>query len=175
MEISSPAPVVHAAPALAGGEIGLTEADFSIQFVPHVELYPQGQGACVAIKSIEFFIGYKSLKILVLARHKPGSCEYGVVVEHEMQHVEAYRRVLARYGRLFEEELRIAALSLSQSAIYSPRGRAADADKAIDELVRGNPRILALKSRMEAEIAAENSAIDTQEEYRRVRALCRNW
>ena len=62
--------------------MGLTIADFQIQFSLNINKHPTPNGICVNIDTINFDIGYKSLDVLIDEKYKENSCQYNEIKKH---------------------------------------------------------------------------------------------
>ncbi|MDR0367124.1 MAG: hypothetical protein LBH41_00935, partial [Rickettsiales bacterium] len=172
-EVLDPAPIVRQTGSLRERERGRTDAEFSIYYDAKVEALGGDDGYCLRLSHVDFAIGYRSIRIFILDKYKPSSCEYKAILDHESQHAEIFSRVLRRYGRLLEDELRIAALNMRP--LFAFEHERERANKTLGDFVRNNDRIAMLTDRIKKELDDENAKLDTDEEYRKIQSRCKNW
>jgi hypothetical protein len=88
---------------------GLTHAEpvFSYQFMPRWHIGPDGQVCALPDVSVE--IGFSSMRVY-LARELKETCRKGVVRDHEMEHVSAWKSHFRAGAKLLESPLRQAFL-----------------------------------------------------------------
>ena len=51
-------------------------------------------GFCVALKSVDVTIGYSDFLVQVDISHKPDTCSYNAIIQHEDEHIRAYLSVI---------------------------------------------------------------------------------
>ena len=154
--------------------MGLTIADFQIQFSLLVDKNPSPNGICVNINSIDFDIGYNSINVLIDDKYKPLSCQYEEIKKHEQEHVKIYQNELKYYGKLIVEEIKIL-LENTPSFLMPVNTTELQITKKIDKILKGDDKLNILKSRLEQAITTKNSAHDSEEEYLRVKNSCSDW
>ena len=155
------------------GTRGITKANFGINYAFDIKSASIGQGYCIAISSIDFQMGYRTLEVLIDEKYKPGSCEYNAVRKHEDEHVIIYQDTLATYIPLIRDEVRIAGMNLRP--MWVKNVDKASIDGAINLAVWGNEKISKLVEKMQAEWEEKNALHDSEEEYLAVSAKCKGW
>jgi hypothetical protein len=104
--------------------------------------------------------------IVYISRDNPeGGCEFAVTMEHELQHVAAYRDFLATAGPEIEQSLRA---YFGNRIFYFDSDTAAD--KGMQEQV--NSRIAPFIEQSMARISETQQRLDTPEEYDRLERRC---
>ena len=154
--------------------LGVTRSDFSIKYDFGFERYRINEGVCAILSNINFTIGYKDIDILIDDKYLEGSCEYNAIKDHEEGHVDIYRKQLKYYGTLILKELRRIAVDVGPIYFTSKISERKLGDK-IQKMVFENKNIKILKSRLEKALISENSSYDSEEEYTRVKNLCKSW
>lgn len=154
--------------------MGVTVANIEIKYDFDFDRYKVGDGVCVNLSSIDFFVGYPSLDVLIDSKYPVDSCEYNAIKNHEKQHVNVYQKELKYYGNLLAKELRNIIDNLG--VMYFPKYVTEKVvAKKIDKIISENTNILLLREKMETEILEQNSQLDTDTEYLRVNSICDNW
>ena len=148
--------------------VAYIKGGFDVSFVyEHIRL---GQNpGCVRIKSMEIKAGYEAPQIWLHPEIKKGSCEYGVVVEHELQHVKHFQDHLRQFRTSVLHELPILIRRRGYSSVDGAGAGAArkrletEAMRIIDSL---HDRSWTIAENLDA-------ALDTPAEYWRLSNLCR--
>ncbi|MDR3126030.1 MAG: hypothetical protein LBT92_00145 [Rickettsiales bacterium] len=151
--------------------LGLTVADFVIGFEFRLESTEVDGGFCTAISDIGFGMGYSGIEVFIDDRVRPGTECHAAVMEHEMEHVGIFRRVLEKYGPLIRKELEIIAMNLDPVFLEKTSERAIDG--MVSNQVYESERIRVLTGKMEREKMDLNAAHDSSDEYARIGRICR--
>lgn len=110
------------------------------------------------------------IAVHVAREHPKGSCQHDAILRHEMEHVAVFREALGDY----EKRLRRALERALAEGRFPVMGR----DRAAVQAEVNRPFETAFK-RAVAEAASardqRNARLDTPENYRRTRNLCRSW
>lgn len=89
--------------------LGTTESrvstDMSIQFTWSQRRPGTGSRVCVRIKSVDLTFGHSKLLVNLPREYKRGSCEYKVVLRHEMAHVQVNRTGVRKYARVLKSAI----------------------------------------------------------------------
>lgn len=150
---------------LMSGEI---RVEHKVGFVQ--ERYEQLDQTCVHYDSIAVSMTINPT-IYIAREHKPGTCRYAAIMEHEHKHVDVDRVIVNKYARRIGDALSFALNKYG--ATYGPFPQAEVAgiqnrlQRYIDDIVKAEVEA------MNTERLAAQQAIDTLEEYERVRKLCR--
>lgn len=144
---------------------GLTHAEpaFSYRFTPRWHTGPDGQVCALPDVSVE--IGFSSMRVY-LARELQETCRKGVVRDHEMEHVSAWKSHLRAGAKLLEGPLRQV---FSQPRYYRTQ---ADAQAGLKLWVEEEMKLL-WKRLMDSAITAHRT-IDSPLSYNQVNNRLRN-
>jgi hypothetical protein len=108
-------------------------------------------------------------EIYIVRQRSPGTCPYDVVLVHERKHEAADEAVIAEHRRRIEVAAE-SAISTSSPAGPVPLGQGAALESRLAEAVAV---VLRRETAAMGKTRAERqAAIDTPQEYRRVRAAC---
>ena len=152
---------------------GLTMAEYEWKSSFKVEGSRKGRGpTLVWADSIDADFSCVRMDVYISSRYPEGSCPYGVILNHENQHVALNRGVFERYRALIGKALRTARTIPDKRHPIRCRS-----------LVEGKNRISAnisqivapLEKRFWGDLSKANATIDTPANYRRTQALCKNW
>lgn len=149
---------------LMSGEITV---EHQIGFVQ--ERYDRLGVSCLYYDSVDVKININPT-IYIARENKPGSCRYNAILEHEKKHVEVDRLVVNKYARRIGESVSFALKQYGSSFGPFPVGEIAYAQERLQEYLGGV--IKAEVDAMNEERRASQQAIDTIQEYERVRRLC---
>ena len=154
--------------------MGLTIADFQIQFSLNINKHPTPNGICVNIDTINFDIGYKSLDVLIDEKYKENSCQYNEIKKHEDGHIKIYQEELKYYGKLITDEMKILVENIEPFLLPS-NSKDNKINKKIDSMLKNDEKLNILKSRLQQAITDKNIAHDSDEEYIRIKNSCPSW
>lgn len=152
------------------GVVGMTRASHRMDYrFEYAIRGRQGGGACVYLSRLRATFGFSGMEVYVAREYAEGSCAYNVTLQHENQHVQINRAVLARQAPRIRQGL-VDILKRMNPLIV------ADAEQA-GELIkqRLGSRLDPYLKAFEADRDAANATIDTPENYRRTAALCSDW
>jgi hypothetical protein len=156
--------------------MGVTEAKLKTKiqatFMPRAYANSPNED-CYILSTVDFWMGYESIEVLIDDKYRPGSCEYEAIKEHESVHVGIYFDELERYGHLIDEELK--ALEANQRPVCVSQGNKKRAERELYSLLHDNERLSLVISRLRASLADRNDGFDTDEEYDNVLGKCSGW
>lgn len=150
---------------LMSGEI---RVEHKVGFVQ--EVYEQIGQVCVHFDAITVNMEINPT-IYIASEHKAGSCRYNAIYEHEEKHVEADRIVVNKYARRIGEALSFALNKYGSTYGPFPAHRVAESQQRLQAYIDGI--VKAEVDAMNAERLVVQQAIDSLEEYERVRRMCR--
>lgn len=150
---------------LMSGEI---RVEHKVGFVQ--EVYEQIRQVCVHFDAITVNMEINPT-IYIAREYQAGSCRYNAIYEHEEKHVEADRLVVNKYARRIGEALSFAINKYGSTYGPFPAHQVGDAQKRLQAYIDGI--VKAEVDAMNAERQAVQQAIDSLEEYERVRRMCR--
>ncbi|MGN0929127.1 MAG: hypothetical protein ACI4N3_00615 [Alphaproteobacteria bacterium] len=154
--------------------MGLTIADFQIQYSITIDKNPTPNGICVNINTIDFNIGYNSLDVIIDEKYKENTCQYNEIKKHEQGHINIYQEELKYYGKLITDEMKILIENLKPFLTSSDTTKT-KINKKIDILLKNDEKLNILKNRLEQAIIDKNLAHDSDEEYIRIKNSCSSW
>lgn len=116
-------------------------------------------GFCVAIKNIDVTIGYSDFLVQIDKSHRPNTCSYNAILQHEDEHIRAYLSVIDDNKNLFKKSVQNAADSIVPVFIKNEK----DIESAIDKLnneLQSHPDIILMKQQIRTEEEIRNKYID---------------
>lgn len=69
---------------------------------------PVGNTVCVSVINVDVRFGLKEHSVHVPREYPRGSCQFNVVMRHEMAHVDVNRRTVRKYADILKNEMRSA-------------------------------------------------------------------
>jgi len=147
---------------------GKVIATFSEEYSLLVEADPVEGGYCVVLAGVDATIGYNDFQVQIDSRHRPGSCAFDVILEHENLHIVAHLSVLSDLADDIKQSITAAADSIMPIFVGSGDGF----DGALDlmqQRLHSHPDIVLMKQKIDAENTIRNKRIDMQNDDRRVR------
>lgn len=146
--------------------LGLTRGNATARFTANTpSIVDGGKRWECASPQIVLSYGFSPMTVYVAREFPPGSCAHKEIHEHEMRHVEAYRKHQADIEKTLADTLK------ARFATGEPwRGPAGQSNARLqDEL---NERWLPYVQRELRKVDAAQALIDTDEEYARVANAC---
>lgn len=86
--------------------LGLTEASMESRYEVKMIATPRAPGLCVQVNDVQLTVGLSKHVVHLPREYKRGTCQYNVVMRHEMAHVDVNRRALRKYADIMVAELR---------------------------------------------------------------------
>jgi len=128
----------------------------------------RGKG-CHYLRAVTLNFNVRPIKVYIAREHRPGSCPYKVVRDHEDEHVDIFRAALDQFLPLVEAKLEDTAWAMRPSSARSGK-------RAINQfLAKLQGAIDPILSRMEHQMRQGHAEIDTPRSYRLLSAQCENW
>jgi hypothetical protein len=151
--------------------LGLTETGLEFRTQIQYLSIPLDEGYCFFIKGIDVTLLHGATEVFVASEYGPDSCAYGVILEHEQEHVRVARDTLHRFLPQVRSALTSPRIptALSPLVVDSPRDAQAELGMVSDQLLKP------VFERMHAEIRRSQARLDTPDEYRRLREQCNLW
>jgi hypothetical protein len=115
--------------------------------------------------AIDVELAFAPMTVYISNEYSEGSCQFSVTMQHELQHVAAYRAFLADAPAEVERDLRQA---LGDRILYFANGAEASRKMADDTRDRLGPLVEESMKR----VAAAQARLDTREEYDRLQYAC---
>lgn len=116
-------------------------------------------GFCVALKNVDVLIGYSNFLVQIDISHKPNSCSYNAILQHEDEHIRAYLSVIEDNQDLLKKSIKSAADSIIPIFVNDSK----DIESAIDKLnyeLQNHPDIILLKQRIKSDQEIRNKYVD---------------
>lgn len=116
-------------------------------------------GFCVALKNIDTTIGYSDFLVQIDISHRPNTCSYNAILQHEDEHIRAYLSLIDDNKDLFKNSIKNAAISINPIFVKNEQ----DIEMAIDKLnneLQNHPDIILLKQQIRADEEIRNKHID---------------
>lgn len=135
------------------------------------KLWEEGTNlACLWPKSIRLVIEYKPL-IYIASEHRPGSCRYDVIMEHEIRHVNTDIMTLNDFLPQIQARVQYAIDRLGVRGPFDDSQSTRIRDE-MQEVI--SSRLRDTLSEMDAVRRTRQQMIDTRQEYMRLSKLCPN-
>ncbi len=116
-------------------------------------------GFCVALKNVDAVIGYSDFLVQIDISHKPDSCSYNAILQHEDEHIRAYLSIIDDNADLLKQSVMSAADSITPIFVKNQQDIESAIDK-INEKIQNHPDIILLKQRIKAEEEIRNKHVD---------------
>ena len=116
-------------------------------------------GFCVALKNVDLTIGYSDFLVQIDISHKPNTCSYNAILQHEDEHIRAYLSVIEDSKDLFKKSVKTASESIIPVFVKNEK----DIESAIDKLnqeLQNHPDIILLKQQIRADEEIRNKYVD---------------
>lgn len=138
--------------------LGLTEIDLDSAVNVRFKGERAGAGMCVSVSRVEVKFGLKKHYVHVPREYPRGTCQFNVVMRHEMAHVDVNRRTVRKYAQVLKNEvrsvLRQTGAHAAHTMVAGQRSQAAVLQKVIDDV---STRFRAELEKLHAQIDAPNS------------------
>ncbi|MEE9251492.1 MAG: tetratricopeptide repeat protein [Alphaproteobacteria bacterium] len=151
--------------------LGLAKGSLRIKTSARFSAAPSGDGFCFWVTAVDVTLSYRTMEVYVAKEYGPRTCPYRVILEHEKEHVRAARRNLRRYAPRVRSALTSLLIPTGREpvAVASPE----DAEREVQALSR--ELLEPVYEKMIESLHRSQAALDTPEQYRRVRRRCRRW
>ena len=116
-------------------------------------------GFCVALKSVDVTIGYSDFLVQVDISHKPDTCSYNAIIQHEDEHIRAYLSVIDDNQYLLKQSIQSASNSINPIFVKDEKDIESAIDRLNDEL-QNHPDIILLKQQIKADEEIRNKYVD---------------
>ncbi len=150
------------APAAGSTTLGYIETQLNARLAASGNgmVQPVTRRFCVR-PQVQVSLAFAPTTLYVAREHPEGSCDFRIVMDHELRHFREYERFLPELARELERDLQ---RSFGDGVIHAES--AAAGEKQLQERVSGylGPRLEAAR----AQIAARQARFDTPEEYFRL-------
>lgn len=116
-------------------------------------------GFCVALKNVDAVIGYSDFLVQIDISHKPNSCSYNAILQHEDEHIRAYLSIIEDNTNLLKQSVMSAADSITPIFVKKQQ----DIESAIDKInnkIQNHPDIILLKQHIKADEEIRNKHVD---------------
>ena len=116
-------------------------------------------GFCVTLKNVDVTLGYSDFLVQIDISHKPNTCSYNAIAQHEDEHIRAYLSVIDDNYDLLNQSVKTAANSVMPIFVKKEKDIESAIDKLNDEL-QNHPEIVLLKQRIKADEEIRNKYVD---------------
>ena len=116
-------------------------------------------GFCVALKNVDAVIGYSDFLVQIDISHKPNSCSYNAILQHEDEHIRAYLSIIEDNTDLLKQSVMSAADSITPIFVKNQKDIESAIDK-INEKIQNHPDIILLKQHIKADEEIRNKHVD---------------
>ncbi len=157
---------------IAPTTLGLTAASVQVGMSGKTYIQQEGDRVCIGLSTINFTLGYQSLKVYIDKKYPKDSCNYQVIKDHEDYHVNVFKQALTFFRPDIERELREAVKNLRPEYAYTSARANQIMQKQFNQI---QAKIKPLLNHINKKIAEKNYAIDTPESYRETTKLCPKW
>jgi len=152
---------------------GKVIATFSEEYSLLIEADPTDGGYCVVLTGVDASVGYTEFQVQIDSRHRPESCAFNVILEHEELHIAAHLSVIDDFAGDMKQSIAAAANSIMP--IFVARGDGFDsALDTMQQRLHSHPEIVLMKQKIDAENTIRNKRIDMENDDRRVRECLRD-
>ena len=141
---------------------GKVEATLVENFEIITDINQVDDGFCVSLKTVNAEIGYNNFDVQIDIRHKPGSCEYSAVLEHEDKHIETYLQVIDDFKADLQRSIYNAADSIMPVLVKSKNSVDSVLNKMHDDLIK-HPDLVLIKQKIHAAEEIKNKQVDKVE------------
>ena len=141
---------------------GKVEATLVENFEIITDINQVDDGFCVSLKTVNAEIGYNNFDVQIDIRHKPGSCEYSAVLEHEDKHIETYLQVIDDFKADLQRSVYNAADSIMPVLVRSKNSVDSVLNKMHDDLIK-HPDLVLIKQKIHAAEEIQNKQVDKVE------------
>ena len=119
-------------------------------------------GFCIALKKVDATVGYSDFLVQIDISHKPNTCSYNAILQHEDEHIRAYLSIIDDNQDLLKQSILSASNSITPIFVQNQQ----DIESAIDRLneqLQKHPDLVLLKQKIKAEEEIRNKHIDQNE------------
>jgi len=120
-------------------------------------------GFCVSLKNVDVTLGYSDFLVQIDISHKPYTCSYDAILQHEDEHIRAYLSVIEDNKDVLKKSVASAADSISPIFVKNEK----DIENAIDELneqLQNHPDIVLIKQQIKADEEIRNKYVDLNDD-----------
>ena len=151
--------------------LGLTRTGLNIKTSAKYSAVPSDDVLCFWVNAVDVTLRYRIMEVYVAKEYDPGTCAYREILAHEEDHVRAARSNLERYASRVRSALTSLLIPTRRDPVEvaSPDQAERQVEAISDELLEPVYR------EMIESLHESQAALDTPEEYRRVRRRCRKW
>lgn len=123
------------------------------------DITPIEDGYCVALKNVDAVIGYNDFTVSIDIRHKPGTCTYDAILDHEDEHIRAYLSVIDDNRKNLHDAVAAAAASIMPIFVRDT----ADMDSAVSKMnmeLSNHPDLILAHQQIRAAQEIRNRRVD---------------
>lgn len=151
--------------------LGLTQSDLEVKTRGHYTVEKSGNRFCFSVRAIDVILKYRALQVYVAKEYKVGSCAFRAILAHEREHVRVARESLESYTPKIRAVLTSLLIPTGGEPIQVVSAKAAKAKmESITEQLLGP-----VYREMFESLNRGQAALDTPQQYLRVRNKCSRW
>jgi len=124
---------------------------------------------CIQPTLIKATIGFDEFNVFIAREYQRYSCEFNIIREHEMTHVDIFRRTLREFTPKFNINLQKAVRRLKPITARTPERGA----QAIQQDIQKT--MLPITKKFSQALDLRNGRIDTAQSYLQILKRCKNW
>lgn len=150
--------------------VGLTLTSTLFQSQTAIQAQPMAGGLyCIQPAAITATIGFDKFKVFIAREYPRYSCEFNIIHEHEMTHVDIFKRTLREFTPRFQTRLNEAVRRLKPLTSRTP-------DRGARSVQRDLQRaMLPLINTFSRKLDQRNGRIDSPQSYLQILRRCKNW
>jgi len=150
--------------------VGITETRPVFSSSINVKILKMVNGSfCIQPDRIKATIGFDMFNVFIAREYQRYSCEFNIIHEHEMTHVDIFKRTLREFTPKIETELREIAYRIrpinTRTAKMGVTLISQDIQRSMTPLIKKFLSALNLR----------NGRIDTAQSYLQILKRCKNW
>ncbi len=149
--------------------LGLMQSQLEFSNRLELRTLEQDGGHCYWIRSIDLLLRYRSLDIFVASDYRRDSCAFRAILSHERDHVRVARQYLNRFETSFHQALNSSAVPTPSRPAFTRRAPKAEAQDVVSSLIQP------VFEELNAAMSRAQAALDTPEQYARIRSACSDW
>lgn len=154
-----------------GNILGLYTTGFKMEWAATYAAEPYGDAYCFWVKGVDVILRYETPDVYVAKEYLPGSCNYKVILGHEMEHVKVAQNYLKRYVQRVRSVLISLLIPKPKSAIVvdSPDHARRETNRLVQKLL--GP----VYDELQRVMGEAQEKVDAPQKYRKAFRLCPKW
>lgn len=151
--------------------LGVMQGDVDLRWLINYKVEKIRGGHCFWVASTDIELAYRQLDVYIAAEYEPGSCQYKAILDHENEHVQVARSIMAPYAQQIYAAMTTLSIPTRDlpSVAESPEEARAEVHATFKRL------LMPIRARMFQVLRAKQADVDTRENYNRTFRQCRSW